>query len=265
MNADHQFEPHDLDRLADLATTFSGSLEGDAVVTAVKALRRMLGHPTAAPMPPAHTSIPFTIHAPAGIPAAAIAERFAAEHPHLDVTVVESEHAAQAVRRGAASAGFVRLPAQTRGLALMPALTEPFVVAVAQTDALAGRSSVAIDELAERHLLHNPDEVPEWRDVSTELLGPTVRTSKSFALGPLTMLDEQLDHVAAGNGIIIVPLSRATSSGRNDVNFITVDGVSADWVIVSPQPNDTASPEAPTSPQGTADEFARLAAALLAS
>ncbi|MCU1480311.1 MAG: LysR family transcriptional regulator [Subtercola sp.] len=100
---------------------------------------------------------------------------------------------------------------------------EPLVVALAADDELARREAVAVTDLADRHLLHNPDEVPQWRDIATELLGPTIRTSQSFALGPLATLDEQLDHVAAGHGIIIVPRSRAESAPRHDVTLVVVD------------------------------------------
>ncbi|MCU1475769.1 MAG: LysR family transcriptional regulator [Subtercola sp.] len=231
-------------------------------------------HDTATPTEP----LPFEIHSPTGLSLTALAQRFAAEHPGLAVTVVESEFATPHLRAGTAAVALVRLPAFLNGLQATPVLTEPFVVAVAADDRLASRESVDVSELADRHLLHNPDEVPEWRDVATELLGLTIRTSQSFALGPLATLDEQLAHVAAGDGIIIVPRSRAASRERADVALVVVADIPVHTVVLAhrsetaaPDPTATGSPttgspttRSATKRSATAD-FARLAASAFAS
>ncbi|MEF2977391.1 LysR substrate-binding domain-containing protein [Subtercola sp. YIM 133946] len=179
-------EPEALARLSDLAAAFAGTPEGDAVVTAVAALREAL----------------------------AVADDVLAAQP-------------------AASAAIRPEPAAPQAATPAVGEPEPYVVALAPTDPLAGREAVEVTELTERHLLHNPDEVPEWREVAAELRGPTIRTSVSFALGPLATLDQQLDHVAAANGILIVPRSRVESAGRSDVTFVVVADVPAR--VVSPR------------------------------
>ncbi|UFS59234.1 LysR substrate-binding domain-containing protein [Subtercola endophyticus] len=192
-----KLERQKLERLAALAAAFAGTPEGDAVVAAVDALSRSLRESRRR---------------------ASAAGGGASSEPGSPGGGASGGPGSPG-SPGSAGAATEGRPSAT-GSRAEPG--EPLVVALAADDALAGREAVAVTELADRHLLHNPDEVPAWRDVATELVGPTIRTSRSFALGPLATLDQQLDHVAAGHGIIIVPRSRAESAPRTDVVLVLV-------------------------------------------
>lgn len=70
---------------------------------------------------------------------------------------------------GRVDIGYIRLPADTRGLCIEPLFTEPRVVVLPEGHHLAGKERVRITDLADDHLLQDPDAVPEWRDIAAEL------------------------------------------------------------------------------------------------
>ncbi|RFA19023.1 LysR family transcriptional regulator substrate-binding protein [Subtercola boreus] len=214
----------ELDRLVALAEQHSGTPEGDALVAAARALRAAASAPAPAPAL-ADRGAFFTIAAAPGIPLDDLVDAFGGQNPHLSVTVTRSQSAARAVRTGAADVGVVRLPAHLHGLRVASFGTEQHVAALAAGDALAGRSSVSLDDLAHHHLLQNPDAVPEWRERAHELRGPTIGTRASLAFGVLPTLALQLEQVARANGIVIVPRSTADAEGRTDVAYLAVEGL----------------------------------------
>jgi DNA-binding transcriptional LysR family regulator len=55
-------------------------------------------------------------------------------------------------------------------------------------------------------LLQEPGTVPGWRDIATELRAVAGRGPEPV----FRSVEEKLEHVAAGDGIIIVPLSTTT-------------------------------------------------------
>ncbi|TIH39309.1 LysR substrate-binding domain-containing protein [Subtercola vilae] len=183
----------------------------------------------------------LVVAAAPGIPLDDLTAEFAAGHADALVALKpksSSSIAARAVRCGAASIAIVRLPVLRRGLTIIPVLDEPWVVALPETDPLvaaleaAPTSTVILAQLAGHHLLHSPDEVPEWREIAAELRGVTVGQTQSFALGQLDTLDEQLAHVAAGNGIVIVPRSIGLGNARVGVVFVTVDDMTRHHLAV---------------------------------
>lgn len=63
---------------------------------------------------------------------------------------------------------------------------------------LAGKDVIGIADLADEHLLQDPDAVPEWRDIATELRGPGSRRPAPV----FHAVEEKLEHVAAGHGVV---------------------------------------------------------------
>jgi len=116
---------------------------------------------------------------------------------------------------GRADVSYLRLPADQRGLTVRALTTEPRVVVLPAGHRLAGKDSVAITDLAAERLLQNPDAVPEWRDVATVAAEPV----------PALAVEEKLENVAAGRGIVVLPLSTATYYTRPDVTFSRIDGI----------------------------------------
>jgi len=123
------------------------------------------------------------------------------------------------VRRGDLHMCFVRLPVDREGLHLIPLYDEQPVVVVAKENPVAAYDEIDVADLADEHLLQDPDAVPEWRDVAVE-----VKEGSRFPVPEMTMR-QAVESVAADAGIVIVPLSVARLHHRKDVVHVPVTGV----------------------------------------
>ena len=123
------------------------------------------------------------------------------------------------VRSGALAMCFVRLPVDRDGLHLIPLYDEQPVVMVAKEHPVAAFDEIDVTDLADEHLLQDPDTVPEWRDVATE-----VRDGTRYPV-PEMSLREAVESVAADAGIVVVPMSLARLHHRKDVVHVPVTGV----------------------------------------
>ena len=123
------------------------------------------------------------------------------------------------VRSGELAMCFVRLPVDRDGLHLIPLYDEQPVVMVAKEHPVAAFDEIDVADLADEHLLQDPDTVPEWRDVATE-----VRDGSRYPV-PEMSLREAVESVAADAGIVVVPMSLARLHHRKDVVHVPVTGV----------------------------------------
>ena len=123
------------------------------------------------------------------------------------------------VRSGELAMCFVRLPVDRDGLHLIPLYDEQPVVMVAKEHPVAAFDEIDVTDLADEHLLQDPDTVPEWRDVATE-----VRDGTRYPV-PEMSLREAVESVAADAGIVVVPMSLARLHHRKDVVHVPVTGV----------------------------------------
>lgn len=132
----------------------------------------------------------------------------AARHPSLTIDVVRTDWCDQTdvIHDGRVDVSLVRLPVDQRGLQVRPLLTEPRVVVLPVGHRLASRRSIAIADLADEHLV--ADAAPEWRDVATA-----------------HPLEEEFEHVAAGAGVPVLPLSVAAFYSRRDLTSVVVDDI----------------------------------------
>jgi DNA-binding transcriptional LysR family regulator len=136
-------------------------------------------------------------------------------HPELSVEVLRTGWDDQVVvlLDGRADVGYIRLPAEQRGLCVEPLFDEERFVILPAGHGLAGKDEVSIADLADEHLLQDLEAVPEWRDIATEL-----RNRQSQREYPrLRTVEEKLEHVAGGRGIVILPASTAAFYRRPDV------------------------------------------------
>jgi DNA-binding transcriptional LysR family regulator len=140
-------------------------------------------------------------------------------HPELTVDVLRTNWIDQTdvVHDGQVDVSYVRLPVDQSGLAILPVATEPRVVVVPDNHRLAGKKSVSIADLADEHLLQDPAAVPEWRDIATELRDGTRVETPAFRT-----VEEKLEHVAAGRGIVLLPVSTAAFYTRPGVRYSSV-------------------------------------------
>jgi DNA-binding transcriptional LysR family regulator len=187
------------------------------------ALRRRVGRA-------ARGSATFTVAFMPGLIVTPALRAFGARHPELTADVLRTTWSDQTevVRDGRADVSYVRLPIDQRGLSVRPLFAEPRVVVVPAEHRLAGKDSVEITDLATEHLLQDPDAVPEWRDVAEEL-----RTGRRRAEPVVMIVEEKLERVAAGHGIVVFPLSTATFYTRPDIVHVPIAGIAPNQVSLA--------------------------------
>jgi DNA-binding transcriptional LysR family regulator len=171
----------------------------------------------------------FTVGFMPGLIVTQAVRRMRESHPGVTVDVVRLgfDDQTDAIRDGRIDVGYVRLPFDPRGLKVVPLLSEPRVAVVPAEHRLAGKDPISIADLADDHLLQDPNAVPEWRDIATEL-----RTGRQ-PVPALRSVEEKLEHVAAGHGVVVLPLSTATFYTRPDVTHIAVDDLGPSQVCLA--------------------------------
>lgn len=120
---------------------------------------------------------------------------------------------------GRADMCFVRLPVDREGLGLIPLYRETPVVLVPVDHTVTAFDEVSVADLADEHLLQDPDGVPEWRDVAVE-----IRDGSRVDVPPMTVKDA-IEVVATGAGIMILPKSVARLFNRKDVTHRPVSDI----------------------------------------
>jgi len=94
---------------------------------------------------------------------------------------------------------------------------------------LAGKEEISITDLADEHLLQDPAAVPEWCDIATELRDSGRRPAAPY----YRSVEEKLEHVAAGHGVIVLPLSTATCYTRGDITHIGIEDIAPNQVCLA--------------------------------
>ncbi|GAA4638098.1 LysR substrate-binding domain-containing protein [Actinoallomurus vinaceus] len=152
-------------------------------------------------------------------------------HPGLTVEVVRTtwDDQVEVVRDGRVDIGYVRLPVDQRGLRIRPLLTEPRVAVLPADHRLAGKDVIDIADLADERLLQDPDAVPEWRDIATELRRPGGRRPEPI----FHAVEEKLEHVAAGHGVVVLPLSVVSFYTRPDVTYVPIADIPPNQVCLA--------------------------------
>jgi DNA-binding transcriptional LysR family regulator len=151
-------------------------------------------------------------------------------HPQLTVDVLRTNWDDQTavLHDGRADVSYIRLPVDQSGLQIQALLAEPRVAVLPAGHRLAGKDTVTIADLADEHLLQDPDAVPEWRDIATEM-----RDRQRHRVPVLRTVEEKLEHVAAGNGIVLLPVSTAAFYTRPGVAYIHVSDIAPSQVCLA--------------------------------
>jgi DNA-binding transcriptional LysR family regulator len=178
----------------------------------------------------AGTTAVLTVGFMPGIMVTPAVRALALRRPELRVRLLRTSWLDQVavLHDGRADVSIVRLPVEQRGLSVQPLFDEPRVVAVPAGHRLAGKESVSVTELADQHLVQDPDAVPEWRDVALEL-----RSADRPKDPPIYSVEEKLELVAAGAGVCVIPLSTAAFYTRPDVVSVPVDDISPSRVCLA--------------------------------
>jgi DNA-binding transcriptional LysR family regulator len=151
-------------------------------------------------------------------------------HPRLNVCVLRTgwEDQTEVIHDGRADVSYLRLPADQRGLQVQALLSEPRVAVLPDDHRLAGKTTISIADLADEHLLQDPAAVPEGRDIATELRSRHPRSAST-----LHSVEGRLEHVAAGHGIVVLPLSTAVFYTRPGVSHSRISDIPPNQVCLA--------------------------------
>jgi DNA-binding transcriptional LysR family regulator len=215
----------DRDRRSTALTPAGRQLLADApsLLAGADALRRRVRRAARGPRT-------ITVEFMPGLIVTAAVRTLGLRHPDLAIDLLRTtwDDQTDVIRDGRADVSYVRMPVDQAGLAIRTLHTEPRVAVVPAGHRLAGEQSIRITELADEHLLQNPDAVPEWRDVAVEMRAHTRPSSPVFR-----SVEEKLEYVAAGRGLVILPLSVVTFYTRPDIAYITVEDLAPSQVSLA--------------------------------
>jgi len=173
----------------------------------------------------------FTVGFMPGLIVTPVVREMSLDHPDLTVDVLRTtwDDQIEVVHDGRVDVSYVRLPIDQTGLKLVPLFSEPRLVALSADHPLADNETVSITDLADEHLLQDPDAVPEWRDIASELRSRSGRPPIPI----IRTVEEKLEHVAAGTGIAVIPQSTAVFYRRPDVACIPIDDIGPNHVSLA--------------------------------
>ncbi|WP_306317383.1 MULTISPECIES: LysR substrate-binding domain-containing protein [unclassified Streptomyces] len=126
----------------------------------------------------------------------------------LELAQVTAAEAADVLRRGDADAGLVRLPVDRTYFSAIPLYTEKTVVVVPKEHVVTAAEEVTLDDLADEIVQHPLDDVLGWeRPPGQPAFERPATTGDAIAL------------VAAGVGLLVVPMSLARLHHRRDLTY----------------------------------------------
>jgi DNA-binding transcriptional LysR family regulator len=142
--------------------------------------------------------------------------------PGLRVDVVRTSWTEQidALRDGRFDASFARRPFNDDGLTIVDLFAEPRVAALPIDHPRAGSNEILLADLAGDLLLQPATVVPEWRGEAAPPVPPGDDRDARTASSPT--VEEKLELVAAGRGIVILPASTTRYYNRPDVTYARV-------------------------------------------
>nr|WP_243848827.1 LysR family substrate-binding domain-containing protein [Lysinibacter cavernae] len=115
-----------------------------------------------------------------------------------------------ALADGRAGMSIIRFPVDTAGLNVIPLYTEIPVVVAPKDHEISALDSVDVADLDGLPLLPNADALPSWPEASVTLA--------NGEYGPRT-IEDVIELVAAGLGLVIVPQSIARLHARKDLIY----------------------------------------------
>ncbi|MYR43257.1 LysR family substrate-binding domain-containing protein [Streptomyces sp. SID5910] len=140
----------------------------------------------------------------------------------LTLTQITPAEAGGTLLGGDADAGLVRLPVDRTVLSAIPLYTETTVVVIPKDHLVTAADEVTVEDLADEIVLHPLDDVLGWEPPGRPALERPATTADAVEL------------VAAGIGVLVVPLSLARLHHRKDLTYRTVtdapgSGVALSW------------------------------------
>ncbi|MFG3249778.1 LysR substrate-binding domain-containing protein [Streptomyces sp. NPDC048187] len=140
----------------------------------------------------------------------------------LALTQVPAADAGGVLLDGDADAGLVRLPVDRTVLSAIPLYTETTVVLVPRDHLVTAAEEVSVEDLADEIVLHPLDDVLDWQRLPGR---PALERPAGTA--------DAVELVAAGIGVLLVPLSLARLHHRKDLTYRTVTDAPESSVALS--------------------------------
>ncbi|MEJ2889476.1 LysR family substrate-binding domain-containing protein [Actinomycetospora aeridis] len=125
----------------------------------------------------------------------------------LELVAATTDEAVEQIRAGSLDAGVVRLPIDRTGLHAIPLYTETTVAVAPKEHVLTAVDEAVLDDLADDVVLRPLDDTLPW---------PGDRPGRAASYDPPTTA-EAIELVAAGVGLLVVPLSLARLHHRRDL------------------------------------------------
>jgi len=172
----------------------------------------------------------FTIGFMPGLIVTEAVRALAGRYPQLTVDVLRTnwDDQTEVLHDGRADVSYIRLPVDQSGLQVQALLAEPRVAVLPSGHRLAGKDTITIADLADEHLLQDPAAVPEWRDIAAEM-----RARRRRGVPVFRTVEEKLEHVAAGHGIVVLPLSTAVFYTRPGIAYSYVSDIPPNQVCLA--------------------------------
>ncbi len=165
-----------------------------------------------------------------GLMVTGVVKAFEELMPSVEVETLRLDWSNQTdvVRSGQVDAAFAREPFDHLGLWIAPMLEEPRDAVVPRDHPLARQETVTIGELSAERLLQDPAAVPEWAAHD-----PGVRRRATQAGAYALTVEDKLEGVAAGKGVVVLPRSACTFYRRPDVTVVPVQDLSPTRVVLA--------------------------------
>ena len=141
----------------------------------------------------------------------------------LELVGAPTDDVVDRVRAGTLDAGLVRLPIDRAGLHAIPLYTEATVAVVPKEHVLTAVDEARLDDLADEIVLRPQDDTLPW---------PGPRPGRAAASDPTTTADA-IELVAAGVGVLVLPLSLARLHHRRDLTHRPVTDAPQSSVVLT--------------------------------
>ena len=165
-----------------------------------------------------------------GTNATPIIREFAKRAPYLTIDVVFTSVTDQVdfLIDGRVDVCFVRLPMAENTFKVLPLFPEPQVAAIPTSHPVAGTPAIEIKQVFDLPLLQDPGEVPEWHGAVAELQQSLVSDRQHRPT-----IEERLERVALGAGVLVLPAGIADFYRRTDISYVPLQDVAARMVALA--------------------------------
>ena len=165
-----------------------------------------------------------------GTNATPIIREFAQRAPYLTIDVVFTSVTDQVdfLIDGRVDVCFVRLPMAENTFKVLPLFPEPQVAAIPTSHPVAETPAIEIKQVFDLPLLQDPGEVPEWHGAVAELQQSPVSDRQHRPT-----IEERLERVALGAGVLVLPAGIADFYRRTDISYVPLQDVAARMVALA--------------------------------